>query len=125
MSDKKILVVDDEPYSRRALALVLEKAGYDVASASNGEEALTKARESKPDLMFLDVRMPRMNGYEVCEALKSDPGFRDIYIIMLSDVVLEAGQERALNLGANEFLTKPFSPAQVVAKVKELVGQPD
>ena len=122
MSEKKILVVDDEPYLIRSLTFVLEKEGYDVSSATNGEEAMIKVRESKPDLMFLDVMMPKKNGYEVCQEVKSNPTLSDIYVIMLTAKGQEADREKGLALGADEFITKPFSPIKVVGRVKELLG---
>jgi DNA-binding response OmpR family regulator len=121
MPDKKILVVDDEPNVVRTLTFVLKKEGYDVASAVNGEEALIKAREFKPGLMFLDVMMPKKNGYEVCQELKSDSSTHDIFIIMLSAKGQEADKEQALSSGANEFMSKPFSPISVIGRVKELL----
>lgn len=122
MSESRILVVDDEPHVVRTLTFVLEKEGFQVSSAENGEEAIARTHEQKPDLMFLDVMMPRKNGYEVCQELKSDTSYSDIYIIMLSAKGQEADKEKALDAGANEFMTKPFSPAGVVGKVKELLG---
>jgi DNA-binding response OmpR family regulator len=122
MAGKKILVVDDEPNVIRTLTFVLKKEGYDVASAGDGEEALSKVHESKPDLMFLDVMMPKKNGYEVCQELKGDSALNDIHIVILSAKGQEADKEKALMLGANEFLTKPFSPVGVVEKVKALLG---
>jgi DNA-binding response OmpR family regulator len=121
MPDKKILVVDDEPNVVRTLTYVLKKEGYDVASAVNGEEALVKAREFKPSLMFLDVMMPKKNGYEVCRELKSDASTHDIFIIILSAKGQDADKEKALLMGANEFMAKPFSPIAVIARVKELL----
>jgi DNA-binding response OmpR family regulator len=122
MPDKKILVVDDEPNVVRTLTYVLKKEGYDVSSAVNGEEAITKVHESKPSLMFLDVMMPKKNGYEVCQELKNDLSFKDIHIVMLSAKGQEADKEKALSMGANEFMTKPFSPLVIIGRVKELLG---
>jgi DNA-binding response OmpR family regulator len=122
MPGKKILVVDDEPNVVRTLTFVLKKEGYEVSSAANGEEAIAKVHESKPSLMFLDVMMPKKNGYEVCQELKSDSSFNDIHIVMLSAKGQEGDKEKALNLGANEFMTKPFSPLGVIGRVKELLG---
>ena len=122
VNKKGILVVDDEPYVIRSLTFVLQKEGYDVSSAVNGEEAMAKVRESKPNLMFLDVMMPKKNGYEVCQEIKNDSGLSDIYIIMLTAKGQEADREKGLDLGANEFMTKPFSPARVVKRVRELMG---
>ena len=122
MPGKKILVVDDEPNVVRTLTFVLKKEGYDVSSAVNGEEAIAKVRESKPNLMFLDIMMPKKDGYEVCRELKNDLNLRDIHIVMLSAKGQEADKEMALNAGANEFMTKPFSPIGVVGRVKELLA---
>ncbi|MEE8121933.1 MAG: response regulator [Anaerolineales bacterium] len=122
MSEKKILVVDDEPYIIRSLTFVLKKEGYDVSSATNGEEAMAKARESKPSLMFLDVMMPKKNGYEVCREVKGDPSLSDIYVIMLTAKGQEADREKGLSLGADEFITKPFSPMQILGRVREILG---
>lgn len=122
MSEKKILVVDDEPHILRSLTFVLKKEGYDVSSATNGEEALAKIRESKPSLMFLDVMMPKKNGYEVCQEVKGDPSLSGICIIMLTAKGQEADREKGLSLGADEFITKPFSPMKIVERVREILG---
>ena len=121
-NEKRILVVDDEPHAIRALTFILKKEGYDVYSALNGEEAMARVRESKPDLMFLDVMMPRKNGFEVCQEIKDDPGLSDIYIIMLTAKGQEKDREKGLSLGADEFITKPFSLTGIVARVRELLG---
>jgi two-component system alkaline phosphatase synthesis response regulator PhoP len=120
---KKILLVDDEPNVVKSLAFVLRKEGYDVSSAANGEDAMTMIQESKPNLMFLDVMMPKKNGYEVCQEIKSNSSLRDIHIIMLTAKGQETDKEMGLNAGADEFMTKPFSPMVVVDKVKELLGK--
>ena len=121
-TDKRILIVDDETNVVRSLTFVLSKEGYDVSSATEGEDAMSKIRESRPDLVFLDVMMPRKNGYEVCQEVKGDPGLNDTYIIMLTAKSQEADREKGLQVGANEFITKPFSPVKVVERVKELLG---
>ncbi len=125
MSERKILVVDDEPYLIRSLTFVLGKEGYNVSSATNGEEAMAKVRESKPDLMFLDVMMPKKNGYEVCQEVKGDPALSDIYVILITAKGQEADRQKGLSLGADDFITKPFSPMKVVEKVRELLGTED
>jgi len=119
---KKILVVDDEPHVIKSLTFVLTREGYDVYSADNGEDGLTKIRQLKPNLVFLDVMMPKKNGYEVCQEVKKDSGLRDIHVIMLTAKGQEADREEGLNVGADEFMTKPFSPMGIVEKVKELLG---
>ena len=122
MPDKKILVVDDEPHVVRTLTFVLQKEGYQVATATNGEEALDKVREDKPSLIFLDIMMPKKNGYEVCQEIKSDSSLNDIYIAMLSAKGQEADKEKVLDLGADEFITKPFSPVQIIERLKQILG---
>jgi DNA-binding response OmpR family regulator len=121
MSDKKILVVDDEPHLVRSLTFILEKAGYNVSSASNGEEALSKILQSKPNLIFLDVMMPKKNGYEVCEEIKKSSELKDIYVIILTAKGQETDREQGLKAGADEFITKPFSPLEIVARVKKIL----
>ena len=121
LTGKKILIVDDEPHICRALAFVLEKEGCEVSSATNGEEAMRIIRESKPSLMFLDIMMPKKNGYEVCQEVKEDKSLSDIYIIMLSAKGQEVDREKGLALGADEYISKPFSPMQVVGKVREIL----
>ena len=121
MNEKRILVVDDEPHVVRSLTFVLKKEGYDVSSATDGEEAIAEVRKSKPNLMFLDVMMPKKNGYQVCQEIKDDPGLSDIYIIMLTAKGQEADREKGLSLGADEFITKPFSPMKIIERVGELL----
>jgi DNA-binding response OmpR family regulator len=118
MSNKRILVVDDEPHLIRSLSFILTKEGYEVITAENGEEAVQKAAENKPVLMFLDIMMPKKNGYEVCQMIRSMPDFKEMFIIILSAKGGDVDREKALSVGANEFMTKPFSPLEVVSKVK-------
>ncbi len=120
--EKRILVVDDEPNVVKSLTFVLNKEGYDVSSAINGEEAMLKIQETKPNLMFLDVMMPKKNGYEVCKEVKSNSTLSDIHIIMLTAKGQEADREKGLDSGANEFMTKPFSLKMVVDRAKEILG---
>ena len=120
---KKILVVDDAPFIVRSLTFVLKKQGYKTITATDGEEALTKIQEEKPDLVFLDVMMPKKDGYEVCQEVRASPEMGDPYIIMLTARGQETDKERGLRLGANEFMTKPFSPSKVIKRVKEALGK--
>ena len=122
MSKKKILVVDDEVNVIKVLAFVLNKEGYDVDSAGNGEEAVVKVAESKPDLIFLDVMMPRKNGYEVCREIRSNPDLNDVHIIMLSAKGQEEDRQEGFSAGANEVITKPFSPQKIIDRTRELLG---
>lgn len=122
MNSKRILVVDDEPHLVKSLSFVLGKEGYEVYSAYDGEEAIEKMRQVRPDLVFLDVMMPKKSGYEVCQEIRNSPELKDIYVVMLTAKGQKADQEKGLSTGANEFMTKPFSPVAVVKRVKELLG---
>jgi len=122
MSEKKILIVDDEPHVIRLLSFMLQKEGYDVTTAENGEVGFSKAREIKPDLMFLDVMMPKMNGHEVCQAVKGDPALCDTRIVMLTASGQETDRVKGFSLGVDEFITKPFSPRKVSQLVKEMLN---
>lgn len=120
MEKKKILVVDDEPYVVRSLMFVLKKEGYKTIGAYNGEEAVQKAIEERPDLIFLDIMMPRMNGYEVCQKLKEKEETKNIYVIILTAKGQKEDKMKGVEVGANEYITKPFSPSRVVQRMKEI-----
>jgi DNA-binding response OmpR family regulator len=122
-SNGPILLVDDEPYILRSLSYLLTREGYVVETASNGEEALARLRDLHPPLVFLDVMMPRMNGYEVCARIKQDPTFDGTYVVMLSAKGQQIDRERGLLGGADEYMTKPFSPREVAQRVHELLSQ--
>jgi len=122
MIQKRILVVDDEPHLIRSLTFILGKEGYEIDMAGDGEEALKKIRLNKPDLIFLDIMMPKKNGYEVCETIRNDPGLKDIYIIMLSAKGWDIDREKALEVGANEFMSKPFSPMDAVSRTNKILN---
>jgi two-component system, OmpR family, alkaline phosphatase synthesis response regulator PhoP len=118
MDNRNILIVDDEPYLATALNFVLTKEGYKVSIASDGEEALREINEKNPAVIFLDIMMPKKNGYEVCKIIKNTPELKNIYVIMLSAKSLESDKEQALSVGANDFMSKPYSPREAVAKTK-------
>ncbi len=120
---KKVLVCDDEPYIVESVSYVVRKAGFEVDVAEDGEEALAKAQETRPDLIFLDIMMPKLSGHEVCRRLKDDPKTKDIYIVMLTARGQEEDEKRALDMGADEFMTKPFSPRKMRAKLQEILGE--
>jgi DNA-binding response OmpR family regulator len=121
MPNKKILIADDEPYILRSLSFVLKKEGFDIETACNGEEALEKAQQFNPKILFLDVMMPKKDGYEVCIKLKSNPETKNIYIIMLTAKGQIIDKEKGLITGADEYITKPFSPREIVNKVKKII----
>jgi two-component system alkaline phosphatase synthesis response regulator PhoP len=93
-----------------------------VDVASNGEEALRKARETTPKVMFLDVMMPKMDGFRVCRTLKSDEKLKDIYVFILTAKGQEADRVRGMKEGADDYITKPFSPMEIVARVRNVIG---
>ncbi len=119
--EKKILIVDDEPFILKSLTFVLKKEGFQVDSATNGMEAREKIAQQKPDIVFLDIMMPKMNGLEVCQWLRQDPVLKGTYVIILTAKGQEADREKGLKIGADEYMTKPFSPSHVVNRIKELL----
>ena len=119
-----ILIVDDEPFMQRSLSFVLKKEGFEVEVASNGEEAIQKARKFRPQIIFLDVMMPKMNGFEVCKTIKSDKELCNSYVIILTCKGQEVDKEKGLSHGANDFITKPYSPKEIVTKVRSVLCGP-
>jgi two-component system alkaline phosphatase synthesis response regulator PhoP len=118
MKQKKILIADDNEQIRESLASILEDEGYAIWIAKDGAEALRKAREIVPDILILDVMMPEMSGYEVCRTIKSDPDLKKTFVLMLSAKGQETEKERGKEVGADEYLVKPFSPSEIVARIK-------
>jgi DNA-binding response OmpR family regulator len=118
-----ILVIDDEPYILRSLSYLLTREGYAVETASNGEEGLERVRDLRPPLVFLDIMMPNMNGYEVCEQIKQDASLAGTYVIMLSAKGQQIDRERGLLGGADEYMTKPFSPREVAQRVRTILSE--
>lgn len=117
----KILIVDDEPNIVISLEYLLKKEGFEVTVATDGEAALQQAGEFQPDLILLDVMMPKKSGFEVCEALRADPASAGIKIVMLTAKGRETEVTKGLALGANAYITKPFSTKDLVAKIKSLM----
>ena len=120
--EKRILVVDDEPFILKSLTFVLKKEGFQVDAAANGLEALEKIRTQKPGIIFLDIMMPKMNGLEVCQWIRNQPEFKDIYVIILTAKGQETDRERGLNIGADEYMTKPFSPSYVLKRIQDILS---
>jgi DNA-binding response OmpR family regulator len=118
---KEILIVDDEPSIVVPIQFLMEQQGYSVLVAENGEDALDVIYKYKPDLILLDIMLPRIDGYEVCEIVRLDPEYRNIKIIFLTAKGREVEIAKGLALGANAYVTKPFSNTELVAKVKELL----
>lgn len=117
----KILIADDEPNIVISLEFLMKKEGFQVAVANDGEEALDKVESFQPDLLLLDVMMPRKSGFEVCEALRADPARAGLRIIMLTAKGRDTEVAKGLAMGADAYITKPFSTKELVAKVKSLL----
>jgi DNA-binding response OmpR family regulator len=118
----RILIADDEPNIVLALEFLMKKEGYEVQTAVDGESALHAVKKSRPDLILLDIMMPNFDGYEVCQRIRSDPSMKDVVIIMLTAKGREVEREKGLALGADFYITKPFSTQEVVQKVREVLA---
>jgi CheY-like chemotaxis protein len=122
VADKKILVVDDEPDVVSLIERTLRADGFQVLSAYDGIGALDLVTREKPDLILLDIMMPMMSGYEVCEQLKSNPQTQDIPILCLSSAHAPEARAQGMRAGAVDLITKPFFPAELVAQIKRHIG---
>ena len=118
---KSILVVDDEPNIVLSLEFLMKQAGFSVRTASDGEEALKAITESPPDLVLLDINMPKLNGYEVCEKVRANPEWEDVRIVMLTAKGRDIEREKGLAMGADDYVTKPFATQEVVERVREIM----
>ncbi len=122
---KTVLVVEDEPNIILSLEFLVKEAGYNVRVALDGEEALKAVAEEAPDVLLLDVMIPKRDGYDVCRTLRANPALKDLHIIMLTAKGLEAEKEKGLALGADEYITKPFSTRELTQKLKQHLGSED
>ena len=116
----KILVVDDEPHITHMLRFLFEKRGHQVQTAADGEEALEQLNADLPDVMFLDLNLPKKTGFEVCEELRAQPRYRDLPIYILTAQGQDVDRERGLALGATDYITKPFAPTHLTALVDSI-----
>jgi DNA-binding response OmpR family regulator len=123
MAMKKVLIADDNENIREALTYLLEDEGYELLIAKDGADTLQKVRDLRPDILFLDIMMPEINGYDVCRTIKNDPALKNTYVIMLTAKGQVAEQERGMEAGANEYIVKPFSPMDVLSKVKHILNK--
>jgi len=123
MAKGKILVVDDEIYIVHILDFSLGMEGYSVVTALDGEQALEKAQAEKPDLIVLDIMMPKLDGYETCKRLKADAATRAIPVILLSAKGRNVDQKVGFEVGADDYITKPFSPRKLVERINAILGQ--
>ncbi len=119
---KKILIVDDEPNIVISLEFLMKKEGFEIAVAVDGDEALAKVASFNPDLVLLDVMMPKKSGYEVCEALRADPARAGLKIVMLTAKGRDTEVAKGLAIGADAYVTKPFSTKDLVSRVREMLG---
>jgi DNA-binding response OmpR family regulator len=119
---KKILVADDEPNIVTALEFLLQRNGFEVQVARNGEEALNLIESGRPDLVLLDVMMPLKSGYEVCKRIRERADWSHIKVVMLSAKGRDAEVARGLDVGADLYITKPFSTRDLIGKIKQLLG---
>jgi len=119
----KILIAEDERDIRDLVAFTLRFAGHEVFAASNGEEAVEMAPKVNPDLILMDVRMPRMTGYEACKAMKADPDLKDIPVVFLSAKGQESEKQLGLEAGAEDYLLKPFAPDQLTMHIKTILAK--
>jgi DNA-binding response OmpR family regulator len=120
---KRVLIVDDEPNIVLSVEFLMKREGYEVSTAGDGQEAMQMLAGTRPDLMILDVMMPRKNGFEVCAEVRADPKLADMPILMLTAKGREAEMNKGLSLGADAYITKPFSTHDLVAKVSELLAR--
>jgi two-component system, OmpR family, alkaline phosphatase synthesis response regulator PhoP len=123
--ESKILVVDDEAHIRLLIEQTLEELedqGVEILTADNGADALALIKSEKPKLVFLDVMMPKMNGFDVCQTVKRELGMDDVYVVMLTAKGQEFDRQRGEQVGANVYMTKPFDPDELLAKANEVLG---
>lgn len=119
---QKILVVDDEEDIVTALSIRLKALGYEVIAAADGMAALEAARTQSPNLILLDIMLPKLDGYKVCRMLKFDEKFRHIPIIMITAKVADSNKKMGEEVGADAYITKPFNPEELVARIKDLIS---
>jgi DNA-binding response OmpR family regulator len=120
---KKVLVVEDEPDIRNLIAFALQYAGYQVLVSVDGEDALRQADEEQPDLILLDVKMPKMDGYEACQLLRAQDSTKDIPVVFLSARGQDSEIQRGLELGAEEYILKPFAPDELYRRVGSILAR--
>ena len=123
LMNSKILVVEDDPGALRLISYTLQAEGYEVITATNGLQGLRKAQNDKPDLVVLDVMLPGIDGFEICHRLRADPGTARLPIMMLSAKARETDKATGLNVGADDYLTKPADPSDIVSHIKALLAK--
>ncbi len=124
MSRKSVLIVDDSQAALDALTSAFEDAGYDVTSATDGEEVFRKMASANPDALLLDIYMPKLNGADVCRLVKAHPHWKKTYLVLMSSRISEHETDVYRRIGADQVLRKPFDPTQAVAMVDRALGEP-
>jgi DNA-binding response OmpR family regulator len=122
---KKVLIVEDDPDLVELLSFNLRASGFAVGTATDGLDAIKKARSIIPDLILLDLMLPELDGFGVCEILRRDPATAGIPIIMVTAMSSQFARLAGMEAGANDFITKPFSPKQLISRVHEILGRPE
>lgn len=122
MNKKRILIVDDEEDMRYAVKMQLEANGYEVLTAKDGQEGLTFARKEMPDLIILDLMLPKLDGYQVCRMLKFDNKYKNIPIVIFTARAQSDDEELGYQVGADAYVAKPFDPKRLLGKIKDLLG---
>jgi two-component system, OmpR family, alkaline phosphatase synthesis response regulator PhoP len=123
--EQKVLIADDEVHIRTLIEQTLEDLedeGVELLTANNGADALAMVKEEQPNLVFLDVMMPKMNGFDVCNAIKHELGLTDVYVVMLTAKGQEFDRQRGADVGADVYMTKPFDPDELLAKARTVLG---
>jgi two-component system, OmpR family, alkaline phosphatase synthesis response regulator PhoP len=123
--DRKILIVDDEAHLRTLIQQALEDLeaeGVELLTAADGEEALAAIESAKPDLVFLDVMMPKLSGFDVCSRARRAPGLQDVHIVLLTAKGQEFDRQRGHEVGADQYMTKPFDPDALLQKARDVLG---
>ena len=120
---KTLLIVDADKYIVTSLEYVMKSAGFDVAVAYDGDEAIDKVTAMVPDLLITDIMMPKLNGFDLCEKIRANPLWTSIRIIILTAKGRDSERKKGLSLGADDYMTKPFSTRQLLKRVKELLGE--
>jgi DNA-binding response OmpR family regulator len=118
-----VLIADDEPNILLSLQFLMKKTGYEVRTAKDGEEALAEISRAAPDLVLLDVMMPKIDGFSICERIRANPEWNDVRIIMLTARGRDIEREKGLALGADDYITKPFSTKDAIARIEAVIAR--
>ena len=118
-----VLIADDEPNILLSLQFLMKKSGYEVRTCKDGEEALTEMARAVPDLVLLDVMMPKVDGFSVCQTIRANPAWKDVRIIMLTARGRDVERDKGLALGADDYITKPFSTNDAISRVQAALGR--